>query len=141
MRKALQQNLIRRFQVSPESAYSVTLGPLWATLIHTSALTFRLRRTLSLFRHDLRPSDSSVLSTPPKESPRHNYELDVNGLNYDGARNETSDSRPRAGTLDAEMPVRLTGGRSAVSYSDKARQIRRGRFGSSRDADLAEDRR
>ncbi len=47
MRKALQQNLIRRFQVNYESAYSVTLGPLWATHIHTSALTFSLRRTLS----------------------------------------------------------------------------------------------
>jgi hypothetical protein len=48
------------------------------------------------------------LFQPPKESPRHNYELDVNGLSYDGARNETSDPRPRARTLDAEMPVRLT---------------------------------
>ena len=39
---------------------------------------------------------------------RHNYELDVNGLNYDGARNEASDPKPRAWTLAAEMPVRLT---------------------------------
>jgi hypothetical protein len=27
----------------------------------------------------------------PRGSPRHNYGFDVNGLNYDGARNETSD--------------------------------------------------
>ena len=31
--------------------------------------------------------------------PRHNYEFDVNGLNYDGARNETSDPRPRTRTV------------------------------------------
>ena len=48
MRKALQQNLIRRFQANYESAYSVTLGPLWATHIHTSALTFSLQKDAQL---------------------------------------------------------------------------------------------
>jgi len=62
------------------------LGPLWATDIHTPGLTLKLQKTLSLFRHVLRPSCSPVLPTSPKGCPRHNYELDVNRLNYDGAK-------------------------------------------------------
>jgi len=77
-------------QPSADLCFRSTRGPLWATLIHTSGSSNNFRVTLSLFRHDLRPSDSPVLSTSPKGSPRHNYELDVSGLNYDGARNETS---------------------------------------------------
>jgi hypothetical protein len=60
-------------------------GPLWATDIHTPGLTLKLQKTLSLFRHVLRPSDSPVLSTSPKSGLR-NYELDVNGLNYNAAK-------------------------------------------------------
>ena len=52
-----------------------------------------------MFRHDLRPSDSPVLPTSAKGSPRHNYEFDVNGFNYDGARSETSDPKPRTRTV------------------------------------------
>jgi len=38
----------------------------------------------------------------------HNYyELDLNGLNYDGARKSTCDPRPHTRALDAAMPVRL----------------------------------
>jgi len=34
-------------------------GPLWATLIHTSALTFQIQKTLSLFRHVVRFSNGT----------------------------------------------------------------------------------
>jgi len=61
------------------------LGPLWATDIHTSGLTLKLQKTLSLFRHVLRLCGSPVLPTSPKSGLR-NYELDVNGLNYNAAK-------------------------------------------------------
>jgi len=35
--------------------FGSVLGPLWATLIHSSGLILQLQRTLSLFRHVLRP--------------------------------------------------------------------------------------
>jgi hypothetical protein len=60
-------------------------GPLWATLIHTSSLTLQVQRTLSLFRQ-VPAVYSPVLPASPTGYPRHNYEVDVNGLNYDGAK-------------------------------------------------------
>ena len=51
---------------------------------------------------------SPVLPNSPKSCPRHNYELDVNGLNYDAAKRLDQGSQARASALDAEMPVRLT---------------------------------
>ena len=50
-----------------------------------------------MFRHVLQPSCSRVLPTSPKGCPHHNYELDVNGLNYDGAKKLDRDPRPREG--------------------------------------------
>ena len=61
------------------------LGPLWATDIHTPGLTLKLQKTLSLFRHVLRPVRFSGPPTSPKECLRK-YELDVNGLNYNAAK-------------------------------------------------------
>jgi hypothetical protein len=61
------------------------LGPLWATDIHTPGLTLKLQKTLSLFRQ-VPAVYSPVLPTSPTGCPRHNYEVDVNGLNYDGAK-------------------------------------------------------
>jgi hypothetical protein len=60
-------------------------GPLWATLVHTSGLTLRVQRTLSLFRQ-VPAVYSPGLPASPTGYPRNNHEVDVNGLNYDGAK-------------------------------------------------------
>ena len=57
-------------------------GPLWATLIHTLALTFQVQRTLSFFRHVL---PTSVLRSSKVTRVRlRNHELNVNGLSVNG---------------------------------------------------------
>jgi hypothetical protein len=61
------------------------LGPLWATDIHTPGLTLKLQKTLSLFRHVLRLCGSPVLPRSHRVCHRK-YELDVNGLNYNAAK-------------------------------------------------------
>jgi len=83
----LQQNRIRGFPFSAEPVFRSSPGPLWATLIHTLALTLQLQRTLSLFHHVLRQSRSPALPTSPKSCLSHNDDLDVNGLTYDDANN------------------------------------------------------
>jgi len=47
---------------------------------------FSFRKTLSSSRHVLRLSGSPVRPTSPKSCLRHNYEVDVNGANYDAAK-------------------------------------------------------
>jgi len=82
----LQQKRIGGFQFFVDLRPRSVLGPLCATYIHTSGLTLQLQKTLSLFRHVLRRSGSLVLPASPKSFLRHNFELDVNGLNYDDAK-------------------------------------------------------
>jgi hypothetical protein len=55
-----------RIPISGEPVFQYSPGPLWATLIHTSALTLQLQKTLSLFRHVLRLRGSPVLPTSPR---------------------------------------------------------------------------
>src|SRR5664280_504902 len=70
--------------------FQSTAGPLWATHFHHGA-----HPSVSEGRSACPVvfSGSPVLPTSPKLCLRHNYELDVNGLNSTPRRNSTSDPR------------------------------------------------
>jgi hypothetical protein len=68
------------------SVFRAMLGPLWATDIHTWTLTLRFQKDAQLVPSCSPAIRSPVLPTHPSRVSATNYELDVNGLNCDAAK-------------------------------------------------------